>query len=219
MDMTPEAPLAQLALLFATSFTVTLSGAMMPGPLFTAAISGSIRRGASAGPLLMLGHAALECVLLAGLLLGLAPLLTSTRAFVAIALAGAVILAWMSVSMLRSVPTLTLATGSGNRGGDRLVLSGILLSVSNPYWSIWWATIGLGYVLRSRERGWLGLAVFFAGHLAADFGWYSAVSLAVARGRRLLSDTVYRRVVSACAVALGVFASIFCWTGLARLGF
>ncbi|MFO7595791.1 MAG: LysE family transporter [Desulfocurvibacter africanus] len=215
--MTPDNQFVQLSLLFATSFTVTLSGAMMPGPLFTAAISGGIRRGASAGPLLMLGHAALESVLLVGLFLGLAPLLTSKEAFVAIALSGSLILIWMSLSMLRSAPTLSLALEPERRGGDRLVLSGVLLSVFNPYWSIWWATIGLGYVLQSRERGWLGVIVFFAGHLAADFGWYSAVTLAVARGKRLLSDTVYRRVVSVCAVALAVFASIFGWTGIERL--
>lgn len=215
--MTAENQLLQLSILFATAFTVTLSGAMMPGPLFTATISGSIRRGASAGPLLMVGHAALEGVLLAGLLLGLAPLLTSKEAFVAIALSGSLILAWLAWSMLRSVPGLTLAPDSGKQDNDRLVLSGVLLSVSNPYWSIWWATIGLGYVLQSRELGWLGVLVFFAGHLAADFGWYSAVSLAGARGRRLLSDRVYRRIISVCAVALAVFAVVFGWTGLERL--
>ncbi len=215
--MTAENQLLQLSILFATAFTVTLSGAMMPGPLFTAAISGSIRRGASAGPLLMVGHAVLESVLLAGLFLGLAPLLTSKGAFIVIALSGSIILAWLAWSMLRSVPSLTLSLDAERRDSDRLVLSGVLLSVSNPYWSIWWATIGLGYVLQSRELGWLGVLVFFAGHLTADFGWYSAVSLAGARGRRLLSDTVYRRIVSACAVALAVFAAVFGWTGIERL--
>ncbi|MBM4040571.1 MAG: hypothetical protein FJ290_18860, partial [Planctomycetes bacterium] len=32
------------------------------------------------------------------------------------------------------------------------ILAGILISLANPYWSLWWATIGLKYIALSRER-------------------------------------------------------------------
>ncbi|MEK6655195.1 MAG: LysE family transporter, partial [Thermodesulfobacteriota bacterium] len=64
-----------LSTIFFSSFLIALSGAMMPGPLLTAAIGEASRRGFIAGPLLVAGHGILELVLVAALLLGLAPYL------------------------------------------------------------------------------------------------------------------------------------------------
>jgi len=61
----------EMAAIFSASFTLALSGALMPGPLFTITISESARRGFRAGPLLMVGHALLEVVLVAAVVQGL----------------------------------------------------------------------------------------------------------------------------------------------------
>ena len=53
-----------LLYIFGGSFLVALTGAMMPGPVLTVTISESSRRGAWAGPLLMIGHALLELALI-----------------------------------------------------------------------------------------------------------------------------------------------------------
>src|SRR3972149_5217323 len=50
----------------------------------------------------------------------------------------------------------------------RPVADGIIASISNPYWSLWWATIGLGYLALSSGQGLTGVAFFFAGHILAD---------------------------------------------------
>jgi len=65
--------------IFITSFTVALSGALMPGPLLTVTISETAARGCSAGPLLMVGHSVLELVLVAAILLGLDRALDNIR--------------------------------------------------------------------------------------------------------------------------------------------
>ena len=91
---------ASLAQIFGTSFVIALSGALMPGPLLTATIAESSRRGFIAGPLLIGGHAILEMALIGALLLGLAPFLQKPAVFTIIALAGAGILLWMAVGML-----------------------------------------------------------------------------------------------------------------------
>ena len=64
-----------LILIFTSSFVIALSGALMPGPLLTVTISESTRRGAVAGPLMILGHGILELALILALLAGLAPIL------------------------------------------------------------------------------------------------------------------------------------------------
>jgi threonine/homoserine/homoserine lactone efflux protein len=201
--------------LFFSSFMIALSGALMPGPLLTATISESPRRGVRTGPLLIAGHAILELALVTAVFLGLAPLLGRPAVFATIALCGAAILLWMASGMFRSLPDLRLsAPGSGREGARSLVLTGILMSLANPYWILWWATIGLGYILQSRTHGWSGVAVFFAGHILADFAWYSGVSTAVARGRRFLTDHHYRWLTGVCAGFLVLFALYFLYAGL-----
>lgn len=115
---------------------IVLSGALMPGPLLTVTISESSRRGASAGPLIILGHGLLELVLMVALLSGMAPFLARDDVFVAIALFGGGILLWMAISMLRSLPTLRLDFDVQAEKSKNLVMAGIMFSLVNPYWSI-----------------------------------------------------------------------------------
>ena len=91
------------------------------------------------------------------------------------------------------------------------------MSVVNPYWIIWWATIGLGYILYSWQFGLRGVAFFFAGHILADLGWYSLVAAMVAGGRHFLTDRLYRGLIAVCAVFLVVFAGYFAYAGLTKL--
>ncbi|HKK65126.1 MAG TPA: LysE family transporter [Clostridia bacterium] len=215
--------------LFVTSFVIALSGAMMPGPLLTATISESVKRGPVAGPLIMSGHALLEGVLVAALIAGVAPLLQRDMFFVLVSFGGALILAWMAYGMFRSLPHLRIEWGdeggSASHASNDVALNGvgrpmkigILLSLANPYWVVWWATIGLGLVARSQTAGLLGVLIFFLGHQAADFAWYTLVSTAVGKGRRFFSDRIYRGIIAVSALVLIGFAVYFGWSGAERL--
>jgi len=207
-----------LAYVAAVSFLTALSGAMMPGPLMAVTVAESARRGPWAGPALMLGHGALELGLLLALMLGMKPLLERQGTFAVIALAGSVALLWMAVGMLRSLPRLSLLTDATAAGGGAgLALRGVALSLVNPYWSLWWATIGLSCVGEFSHGGWTGIAAFYAGHVAGDLAWYAAISVAVSRGRRLLSDRLYRWLVGSCAVFMAWFGLYFLGSGVSKL--
>ncbi|GAB4341885.1 MAG: LysE family transporter [Desulfobulbaceae bacterium] len=206
-----------LALIFVSSFVIALSGALMPGPLLTVTISESTRHGARAGPLMILGHGILELALVLALLAGLAPFLKRDDVFAVIALAGGLILLWMAFSMFRSLPRLRLRLDPEESGGRNLVLAGIVFSLANPYWAIWWASIGLGYIMHSVRFGMLGVISFFAGHILADLAWYALVSLGVARGRQYFSDTAYRGLIGGCALFLLIFSGYFLYSGIERL--
>ena len=203
--------------IFATSFVIALSGALMPGPLLTITLSESARRGFVAGPLIVLGHGILELVLVLLLLVGLAPILNNDYIIGTVGLVGAVVLIWMAVGMIRSLPRLRLEGVAIENKGTHPVWAGILMSLANPYWTIWWATIGLSYILYSLDLGLLGVIAFFCGHIIADLLWYAAVSFTVAHGRRFMSDQVYRGVIGCCAVALLGFAIYFGFSGAQRL--
>ena len=207
----------ELVTIFFSSFIIALSGAMMPGPLLTATISESSQRGFIAGPLLILGHGILEIILLVALILGLAPILLRDDVFASVALSGGAILLWMAAGMFRTLPSLTLSLNPGSLKRDSLILNGVLLSIANPYWIIWWATIGFGYVIFSWRYGMAGIVFFFTGHILADLAWYSAVSAAVGKGRHLFSDGIYRGIIGTCAVVLVIFACYFFYAGIQRI--
>lgn len=198
----------------ATSFVVALSGALMPGPLLTATVGEAGRRGFWAGPLLILGHGLLELALVLLLLAGVGGWLHRPHILGTVGLVGAGVLGWMGLSLLKAARTSRLSLQSGEAGGLHPILAGALLSLANPYWLLWWLTIGLGYVLFAARFGLLGVALFFAGHILADFAWYSLVAAAVAQGRRFLSDTVYRGFLAGCGVFLVAFGGYFGLQGL-----
>ena len=206
-----------LAGIFVSSFVIALSGALMPGPLLTATISESSQRGFIAGPLLIAGHGLLELFLVTILILGLAPFFQLPAVFVVSAIAGSAILLWMAGGMLRSLPGLSLNVAPRQGRLNHPVFSGIVMSVSNPYWIIWWATIGIGYILYSRQFGMWGLVFFFTGHILADLVWYSSVAAVVAGGRRFLTDRLYRGLIAICAVFLIAFAGYFAYAGFDKL--
>ena len=203
--------------IFASSFIIALSGALMPGPLLTATVSESTKRGFIAGPMLILGHGILELGLVIGLLLGLAPYLEKDIVFGTIGIAGGVIMIWMAYGMFRSLPTLTISYEASESKQKNIVIDGILMSIANPYWILWWATIGLGYILHSMKFGIYGVAFFFTGHIMADLVWYATISAAIAKGRRFFSDKMYKGLIGFCALFLLFFAGYFFYSGLNKV--
>jgi len=189
----------------------------MPGPLLTVTVSESTRRGAITGPLVIFGHGILELSLIVALLLGLAPLLQRNDVFIFISLAGGSILLYMAFSMFKSLPGLRLDVEQKDEKSKNLVITGILFSLANPFWIIWWASIGLGYILHSVKFGVIGIAAFFSGHILADLAWYTLISFGVAKGKRFFSDVFYRRLMGGCASFLVIFSCYFFYSGIARI--
>jgi threonine/homoserine/homoserine lactone efflux protein len=211
----------QLALIFlgifSSSFLIALSGALMPGPLLTYTVAEAARRGFWAGPLIMLGHGFLEMGLLILLLLGIGAIINQPVIMGVIALSGAGILWWLGYGLITSARNTHL-TLTGVQ--DRVLhpfWAGIIMSLANPYWLIWWVTLGLGYVLFAYKYGLWGVIFFFIGHFLADLGWYSLVSLAVAQGKRFISDRVYHGFMLVCALFLMVFGCYFGYQGVKTL--
>ncbi|KPA10017.1 lysine transporter LysE [Candidatus Magnetomorum sp. HK-1] len=203
--------------IFTGSFIIALSGALMPGPLLTATISHSTSRGMIAGPLLILGHGLLELILVIALISGLAPYVNNDLFFFIVAILGAAILSWMAYGMFRDIPKLHLEWKTTDIRQEGIIIDGILLSLANPYWSIWWASIGLGYIFHAMTFGIKGVIVFFVGHILADFVWYAAISIAVSKGRSFLNDRLYRQLIAGCATFLLFFSAYFLYSALVRL--
>ncbi|HUU28331.1 MAG TPA: LysE family transporter [archaeon] len=210
-----------LAGIFIGSFIIGLSGAMMPGPMFVVVVGQTPKKGFWTGPLVVLGHGALESLLVGAVILGLAEFIKSSTVITTVALAGGAVLLYMGADMLRSAGGLTLFGQNPSSANSAVNVhpfwAGILTSLANPYWTIWWATIGLGYLLIARESGPAGLAAFLTGHLMSDLAWFSVVSSVIAGGKHWLTDGIYRGIIRVCGVILLFFAVYFGWHGLAGI--
>ncbi len=188
----------------------------MPGPLLALNISEAARRGFWVGPLLVVGHASIELVLVIALAWGLSQFLGSSLVAGIIGVVGGLFLMWMSFSLFRQARHQVLPVGANPQGGNstcRLILAGVLVSVANPFWLLWWATVGTTYLLWSLTVGVIGVALFYVGHILSDLGWYSLVSLLIAKGRRLMSNRVYRGLLAVCGVALAGLGCYFLVSG------
>jgi len=234
--------MATLWLVGSLSFVVALSGALMPGPLLTFTVARTVRtprRGWLTGALVCAGHAALEGAIVIGLLLGVLEFLRTPVALKAIGTVGGAFLAWSGIAMLvgllgrRGAGAATVAPAAGAAPGgpgaaaapsassspfDRLgpVLGGALVSMANPYWWVWWVTVGAATMLRfdvSFER-WPILVAFFLGHEAGDLAWYFVVSTLVHLGRRGIPPVAYDVLLGVCAAAVigfGAYLGISAW--------
>jgi threonine/homoserine/homoserine lactone efflux protein len=247
--------LALLAI-FGSSFLISLSGALMPGPLFTLSVRETLRRGFWVGPLLATGHALIELALVVGLALGLSEFLGEGKGTAAIAMLGGLFLLWMGYEMLRTAPRQELRLApqpapvpipieeppwraqmsyrqrllAAMRGTDApgmssrvrpmsavLVPAGVLVSAANPYWIIWWATVGMAYIDKALVHGAAGVGSFFTAHILSDFAWLSLVAFALVTGRKVMSTPVYRGILMVCGAFLVGLGGWFIYSGVSFL--
>jgi threonine/homoserine/homoserine lactone efflux protein len=205
-----------------TAFLIGFTGAMMPGPLLTVAITETVRRGRRAAIMLIVGHALLEIVFIAAFFVGLRQVLGNGPVRVAVSLAGGLFLLWMGYGACRDAldkATTIDLTASGDRPLYGPIVDGVVTSLSNPYWTLWWVTIGASLVLQALRIGPLGLVAFYIGHEAADLTWYGLVIAAVGRGRRFITAGSYRAilgVLGSAVAALGLYYVATAAMSLAR---
>ena len=217
--------MASLLFMFGTAFVVGLSGAMMPGPVLVATINRSARMGFKAGPLVVLGHAIIEAALVFAVIMGVGAVLEKPVVMYPIMLGGGMMLVVMGVMIFNDVRLrkVSLPTGPDpslqeiHESALKPVVEGIITSASNPYWMLWWATIGLTYIALANQLGPLGVPAFFSGHILSDLAWFSMVAASVTVGTKYMTDLLYRSVLGACSVFLVILGLFFALKGVTSL--
>jgi threonine/homoserine/homoserine lactone efflux protein len=201
--------LADALRLGAAAFLVGLSGAMSPGSYLTVTIARTMQRGPWSAALMLVGHALLEAVLLLGFAFGLAEWLRLPTVLGVLGLIGGAVLLWMGAGLLRGALNGSIATdleaaedAAVHEHPAGAVAQGAIVSLSNPYWTLWWATIGVKLAADGLAIGPIGVAAFFIGHQLADITWYVFVIYAVHAGKGLLSPRLYRGIIGSLAVFL-----------------
>ncbi|NLF41249.1 MAG: LysE family transporter [Bacteroidales bacterium] len=199
-------------MLFFSAFLVALSGAIMPGPVMTYTIEQSLVKGRYAGLIIIIGHAVLEIALIILILLGFGIILKTQLAQIIIGLVGGVLLAYMGLSMIHAAvknkPAAT--TGPKRQLANSMIVSGFLLSALNPYFIFWWAVVGLSFIIQSYDTlGYVGVLIYFLGHICADFILYGSISFVVGSAKKFIQGIAYRIIIAGLGCVMLFFGARF----------
>ena len=191
---------------FLLGLMIGLTGALAPGPTLVATINASITGDWKIGPKVMAGHMIVESVLFLLIVLGLATLALPYTTAIAV-IGGIALMVFGALTIAGSRGASLNSTVKGTISNP--YIAGLVTSATNPYFWIWWLTIGSAMVIAGLAGGIVLAAVFMIGHWCADLGWYTLVSAGVSQGRSILSDTSYRRIMAVCGVFLILFGAYY----------
>ena len=197
------------------SFLIALTGALSPGPLLTFTIYRSLKqkRGYLAGIYIVLGHATIEFVLIIALLAGTSFFFQNIVFLMLVGTIGGFFLVIFGIVIIRDVSktnfdatfTFDKEKVKGFKGNS--FIGGIIVSLSNPFWTFWWAVIGLGFMVNFNISfaNPLGILLFFIGHELGDMIWYLPISTFVYYGGKSLNPKVYKYILIVCGMFMIIF--------------
>ena len=207
-------PNDSLIAVFVFAIAVSVGAVISPGPVSAAVISESPRYGWRVGPIVTVGHALLELLMVVLIAIGFSTGLATPGVQRGIAVGGGLLLIFIGarylVSAGRGSMRLPQSNGQAAPRSTRALFSiGVLTTLSNPFWYAWWVTVAAGYLAEARALGTAALGVFYLGHISTDFGWNSLLSSITAAGRRWLTPWRYRALLMLTGLAMAYFGLAF----------
>jgi len=210
-NLAKEREMYEILQMLFMAFTIGLTGALAPGPTLVATVNSSLKDGWTAGPKVATGHALVEVLIFLSIIAGLAAAMQQYSR--AVSIAGGLSLIVFGIMTAKGIKSATLVAQQSQVIGNAY-LAGIITSAANPYFWIWWLSIGSALVLSGLRSGVIMAALFMIGHWVADFGWLILVSISLDKGRNILSEKNYRRILGICSVFLVCFGVYFLSTSL-----
>ena len=204
--------LRNLLKIFGSAFATGFSGAVVPGPLLLVCAHQTLTSGFAAGMATIVGHAAMEFVLVIAMLAGLARFLkTRPLAFQVVKVGAGIVLMALGVTIIISAPSASFQlTAATEKATVQPLLMGAAVSIGNPYFILWWATVGLALLGSAARSGRAAVPVFYVGHILSDFAWFAFIAGSLALGRRaVLGETSYRLLLEASGVFMIAFGTYF----------
>ena len=193
-----------LFLLYAVG--ISLSGVMLPGPLTAATIAKGYNH-QNAGFMIGLGHAIIELPIILLIYFGFARFITAPEVKMIVGVLGGILLVVMGAMIVR---TLGRNLSKAVDLPYNPLVTGIVMTGANPYFFLWWATIGLALIATAATFGITGLIVFVILHWLCDIGWEQVVSVTVFKTKYLWTEKVQKIVFGTCAAVLIGFGVWFC---------
>ena len=187
---------------------ISASGVMSPGPLFAANITYGLKQGTKAGIKIAIGHSIVELPLVILLGIGILSLEIFPEFKTIISILGAITLFVFAFIQIKS--TLKKNKKSETKLKQGPIITGVLLSALNPFFIIWWLTIGLKLISDAMAIwAFVGILIVFVLHVWMDFVWLGSTAFLISKSKKIISNTNYKIIMLALSVILIYFGITF----------
>ncbi len=177
----------------------------MPGPVTAVAVANGAQH-KEAGVLIAIGHGLIEIPVILLIYFGLASFMNLDEVRISVGLIGGAVLIWMGLNMFKNKPSIFSEQKVQARNS---VIAGLTLTAANPYFFVWWATVGAALLVSARDFGGSGVAALSATHWFCDLAWLFFISWIVFKSKRLWTKKVNTIVFGICSAILTGFGAWF----------
>jgi threonine/homoserine/homoserine lactone efflux protein len=193
--------------------TFGLSAGLMPGPLMTLIITQTLRHNVKEGVLVALAPLLTDVPIILLTYVVLQRLSAFDRILGGIGAVGAAYVLYLSWETIRTGPVLVDDTPDQARS----LMKGALVNALNPHPYLFWATVGVPFMLKTRQESPMAMWSFVILFYILLVGSKVAIAVIVGRLRTFLEGRWYRYVMRTLGVLLAVFALFLLWDALHRL--
>ena len=187
---------------------ISASGVMAPGPLFVANVSYGLREGTKSGVKMAIGHTIVEFPLVILLGIGVFSLESFPEFRTIISIVGAITLFVFAFVQIKNVLQNNRDITSIPKYGP--LITGITLSALNPFFIIWWLTIGFKLISDAMLIwAFSGILIVFFLHIWMDFVWLGGISFLASKSSRMLSNRNYKIIMIGLSSLLVYFGITF----------
>ena len=201
-----------LAVIFSV-IVLSLSGVMMPGPMFAVAVAKSYNS-PWAGTKMSLGHAVIEVPIILLIYYGFARFFQHNAVQIVLSLIGGMVIIWLGINMFRARKDVV---ESGKDLKYSAIITGIVMSAINPLFLLWWATVGSMLVMKFVAYGTVGLPVLIITHWTCDLVWLSLVSVMIYRTKALWGMKLQQWIFAVCSLLLIGFGVWYLFSGIQKI--
>ena len=187
---------------------ISASGVMSPGPLFTANITYGLREGVKSGIKIAIGHSIVELPLVILLGIGVFSLEIFPEFRTIISIFGAITLFGFAAIQIKTILKKEKYISTKPKQGP--IVTGILLSALNPFFIVWWVTIGFKLISDAMMIwAFAGILIVFVLHIWMDFAWLGITAFLASKSRKILSNRNYRIMILGLSLTLIYFGITF----------
>ena len=187
---------------------ISASGVMSPGPLFAANVMYGLREGKISGIKMAIGHTIVEFPLIVLLGVGFFSIESVPEIRTVITILGSVGLFGFAILQIRAVTKEKFSIET--KSGQGPFVAGILLSALNPFFIIWWLTIGLVLISESIQNfGIIGIVILFLFHIWMDYAWLFTIAAFSSKAKNYLSKRNFKMIVIGLSIVLIYFGIDF----------
>lgn len=189
---------------------ISLSGVLSPGPITAVTVSKGTEHPLT-GLYVAIGHAIVELPLMILIAVGLDKYLQINWVRVAIGVLGGLFLFKMGFGLLKNIFSTKIGYDNFNYTP---IQAGVILSISNPYFLIWWTTVGAMLLSGAYQFGMVGVILFMLIHLGCDFLWYIFLSSLTFKGGQFFGQRLQQILFTICGLFLLFFSGKFLYDAI-----